>query len=51
MYAHMQDFTVDFYFRQMWKDPRLAFSGPETVKTLSVGSDFLKQIWVPGNYL
>ncbi|OXA53523.1 Gamma-aminobutyric acid receptor subunit beta [Folsomia candida] len=46
----LMDFTLDFYFRQMWKDSRLAFSGPETVKTLSVGSEFLKQIWVPDTF-
>ncbi|CAL8139034.1 unnamed protein product [Orchesella dallaii] len=41
------DFTVDFYFRQMWKDNRLTFQGPKGVKTLSVSSEFLKSIWVP----
>ncbi|CAG7832010.1 unnamed protein product [Allacma fusca] len=44
------DFTVDFYFRQMWKDPRLQFQGPKGVKTLSVGSEFLESMWVPDTF-
>jgi hypothetical protein len=32
----LMDFTLDFYFRQMWKDPRLAFEGTEGISTLSV---------------
>ncbi len=37
----LMDFTLDFYFRQMWKDPRLKFEGTEGISTLSVGSEFL----------
>ena len=44
------DFTVDFYFRQKWKDPRLQFQGPKRVSTLSVTSEFLKKIWVPDTF-
>ncbi|OXA49894.1 gamma-aminobutyric acid receptor subunit beta [Folsomia candida] len=44
------DFTVDFYFRQTWVDPRLRFQGPPGVKTLSVGTEFLKTIWVPDTF-
>ncbi|XP_021961461.1 gamma-aminobutyric acid receptor subunit beta isoform X2 [Folsomia candida] len=47
--VHM-DFTVDFYFRQTWTDPRLSFKGPPGVKTLSVGTEFLKTIWVPDTF-
>lgn len=45
-----QDFTLDFYFRQFWTDPRLAFKKRTGVETLSVGSEFIKNIWVPDTF-
>lgn len=45
-----QDFTLDFYFRQFWTDPRLAYQKRPGVETLSVGSDFIKNIWVPDTF-
>lgn len=45
-----QDFTLDFYFRQFWTDPRLAFKQRPGVETLSVGSEFIKNIWVPDTF-
>ncbi|XP_054276918.1 gamma-aminobutyric acid receptor subunit beta-like isoform X4 [Macrosteles quadrilineatus] len=44
------DFTLDFYFRQFWTDPRLAFEKKPGVETLSVGSEFIKNIWVPDTF-
>ncbi|XP_070170005.1 gamma-aminobutyric acid receptor subunit beta isoform X14 [Polyergus mexicanus] len=44
------DFTLDFYFRQFWTDPRLAFKQRTGVETLSVGSEFIKNIWVPDTF-
>ncbi|XP_065162537.1 gamma-aminobutyric acid receptor subunit beta isoform X4 [Atheta coriaria] len=44
------DFTLDFYFRQFWTDPRLAFRKRLGVETLSVGSEFIKNIWVPDTF-
>nr|XP_018901515.1 PREDICTED: gamma-aminobutyric acid receptor subunit beta isoform X1 [Bemisia tabaci] len=44
------DFTLDFYFRQFWTDPRLAFQKRPGVETLSVGSEFIKNIWVPDTF-
>ncbi|CAH1366076.1 hypothetical protein MTP99_007500 [Tenebrio molitor] len=44
------DFTLDFYFRQFWTDPRLAFRKRPGVETLSVGSEFIKNIWVPDTF-
>ncbi|XP_032690483.1 gamma-aminobutyric acid receptor subunit beta isoform X2 [Odontomachus brunneus] len=46
----LMDFTLDFYFRQFWKDPRLAFKQRTGVETLSVGSEFIKNIWVPDTF-
>lgn len=45
-----QDFTLDFYFRQFWTDPRLAYKKRTGVETLSVGSEFIKNIWVPDTF-
>ncbi|CAG2059196.1 unnamed protein product [Timema podura] len=46
----VHDFTLDFYFRQFWTDPRLAFRKRQGVETLSVGSEFIKNIWVPDTF-
>ncbi|XP_070170011.1 gamma-aminobutyric acid receptor subunit beta isoform X20 [Polyergus mexicanus] len=46
----LMDFTLDFYFRQFWTDPRLAFKQRTGVETLSVGSEFIKNIWVPDTF-
>ncbi|XP_074101167.1 resistant to dieldrin isoform X9 [Cotesia typhae] len=46
----LMDFTLDFYFRQFWTDPRLAFKKRPGVETLSVGSEFIKNIWVPDTF-
>ncbi|XP_024083541.1 gamma-aminobutyric acid receptor subunit beta isoform X5 [Cimex lectularius] len=46
----LMDFTLDFYFRQFWTDPRLAFRKQKGVETLSVGSEFIKNIWVPDTF-
>ncbi|XP_065162541.1 gamma-aminobutyric acid receptor subunit beta isoform X8 [Atheta coriaria] len=46
----LMDFTLDFYFRQFWTDPRLAFRKRLGVETLSVGSEFIKNIWVPDTF-
>lgn len=45
-----QDFTLDFYFRQFWTDPRLAYKKRAGVEQLSVGSEFIKNIWVPDTF-
>ncbi|KRK00905.1 gamma-aminobutyric acid receptor subunit beta isoform X15 [Drosophila yakuba] len=46
----LMDFTLDFYFRQFWTDPRLAYRKRPGVETLSVGSEFIKNIWVPDTF-
>lgn len=50
MFLLSQDFTLDFYFRQFWTDPRLAYKKRTGVETLSVGSEFIKNIWVPDTF-
>ncbi|CAG2180916.1 unnamed protein product, partial [Oppiella nova] len=39
------DYTIDLYLRQYWTDSRLQFNG--TVKTINLGPDFIKKIWIP----
>ncbi len=45
----LQDFTVDFYFRQHWHDPRLAFSG-DVEEELCISNEMLAQIWWPDTF-
>ncbi|XP_037069993.1 gamma-aminobutyric acid receptor subunit beta-like isoform X2 [Pollicipes pollicipes] len=44
------DFTSDFFFRQFWQDPRLGFKAQEGLSMLSIGSEYLKNLWVPDTY-
>ena len=43
---------MDFYFRQYWRDPRLAFT-PLNNETneLTLGGDFVKLIWLPDTFI
>ena len=50
IFSALQDFTMDFYFRQHWKDPRLKFSGPKGLGYMQVSSDFTAQIWLPDTF-
>jgi hypothetical protein len=63
LFADKQDFTLDFYFRQYWKDPRLAFDGilkrkeeqnPDIkfppLDILTVGAEYIQKIWVPDTF-
>ncbi|XP_042862850.1 gamma-aminobutyric acid receptor subunit beta-like isoform X4 [Penaeus japonicus] len=45
-----QDFTLDFYFRQHWTDPRLSFPDRGGLDELTVGSEYLQKIWVPDTF-
>ncbi|GBM69640.1 Gamma-aminobutyric acid receptor subunit beta [Araneus ventricosus] len=45
-----QDFTLDFYFRQSWKDDRLAFIARPGLDSLTVGAEVADLIWVPDTF-
>ncbi len=45
-----QDFTSDFYFRQAWRDSRLAFTPHPGIEALYVGSEVSDKIWVPDTF-
>ena len=38
-----QDFTMDMYFRQFWRDPRLAFERRPNLEKLVLGADYARQ--------
>lgn len=52
MYAAVvffQDYSMDCYFRQSWRDSRLSFLGP--IKSLSLNIKMLERIWRPDTYI
>ncbi|VDM46284.1 unnamed protein product [Toxocara canis] len=48
------DFTLDFYLRQTWHDPRLAFKHHSEkhadIEALTVGVDYLDKLWKPDTF-
>ncbi len=46
----MKDFTLDMYFRQFWRDPRLQFERRGGLEKLVVGAEYIKLIWVPDTF-
>ena len=45
----LQDFTLDFYFRQHWHDPRLNFSSSGEDE-LCISNEMLGRIWWPDTF-
>ncbi|XP_013421059.1 gamma-aminobutyric acid receptor subunit beta [Lingula anatina] len=43
------DFTLDFYFRQYWKDHRLSFNS-SSMEEISLPNNLLSEIWVPDTF-
>ena len=44
---------INFYFRQSWVDPRLAFENtsiPSYITTINFGSELAKKIWIPDTF-
>ena len=49
--AMCQMFSMDCYFRQMWKDDRLAFEAPhDNITELRPSIKMLDEIWKPDTY-
>ena len=45
----LQDFTLDFYFRQNWQDPRLKFADHDEDE-LCISNEMLDKIWWPDTF-
>ena len=45
-----QDFYIDCYFRQSWKDDRLIFNSSKGVTELPMNWQFLNRIWKPDTF-
>ena len=41
---------MDIYFRQYWKDDRLSFMRQRGIETLSVSTEYLRNMWVPDTF-
>ncbi len=48
-FPFFQDFTLDFYFRQFWHDPRLAFSS-EIGEELCISNEMVSHLWWPDTF-
>jgi len=47
----VQDYQVNIYFRQSWKDPRLRYDPPTPkLSTIRLGVDTQKDIWIPDTF-
>lgn len=44
------EFTMDFYFRQYWNDPRLAFKKTPSLLSITPGYEYGRGIWVPDTF-
>ncbi|GAU98426.1 hypothetical protein RvY_09577-2 [Ramazzottius varieornatus] len=45
------DFTIDFYFRQFWTDPRLVIKKfPNKDEQITVGQEMMERIWMPDTF-
>ena len=43
---------MDIFFRQTWRDERLAFDlTSDNINELTIGADILKNIWLPDTYI
>ena len=51
VFIKFQDFTLDMYFRQFWKDARLKFDRLSTgLEKLVVGAEYINLIWTPDTF-
>ncbi|KAL7030521.1 hypothetical protein ACKWTF_006694 [Chironomus riparius] len=41
------EYTMDFYFRQFWNDPRLAFRKTPSIASISPGYEYGRGLWTP----
>lgn len=44
------EFTMDFYFRQFWMDPRLAFQKESGMESIKPGYEYGRTLWFPDTF-
>jgi len=49
-FSFQQDFTATFFFRQYWRDRRLAFREYLEAPSIKPASPFVDQIWLPDSF-
>ena len=49
-FSFQQDFTATFFFRQYWRDHRLAFVKYLQVPSIKPAAPFVDQIWLPDSF-
>lgn len=47
-FFHRQEYTIDVFFRQSWRDERLKFDGP--MKILPLNNLLASKIWTPDTF-
>ena len=45
------EYSFECYFRQRWKDKRLAFKSINTPPTITIGVDYIDRLWKPYTYI
>ncbi|CDW60584.1 GABA receptor subunit [Trichuris trichiura] len=48
--SYFQDYTLDFYLRQNWHDPRLDINRLGAKEELTVSWEYTKDIWLPDTF-
>jgi len=50
-YYYMQDYSINFYLRQKWRDPRLRFAPPsKRMEEIKLEDDPWMKIWIPDTF-
>jgi hypothetical protein len=44
------EYTMDFYFRQYWNDPRLAFKKTPSLVSITPGYEYGRALWIPDTF-
>lgn len=44
------EYTMDFYFRQFWNDPRLAFKKTQSLTSITPGYEYGRGLWLPDTF-
>jgi len=51
MFVYVQDYSVNLYLRQAWRDPRLSFSSPDgKLEEIKMDEGFWTKLWLPDTF-